>query len=82
MEASPAPIDPEAILQAEINRYVQKGFRVVSQTPRSAQLVKTKKFSCLFAILGILIIYLIYYMAKRDKQVYLTVDEQGQISRR
>lgn len=38
-------IAPEAVLQEEVNRYTKKGFRVVSQTSRSAQLVKPKKFS-------------------------------------
>ncbi len=83
----PAPtIDPEAILQAEINRYVKKGYRVTSQTARSAQLVKPKKFSIIWAMVWLLlvvlpfVIYLIYYTAKRDQQLYLTVDEQGKIT--
>lgn len=53
------------ILQREINKYVRKGFRVVSQTESTAQLAKPNKFSLLWALLwfllfGIgLIIYLI-----------------------
>jgi hypothetical protein len=37
MDVTPATINPEAILQAEVTRYVQKGYRVVSQTARTAQ---------------------------------------------
>lgn len=80
-------VNPEAVLQAEVSRYIQRGFRVVSQTPRTAQLVKPKKFSFLFAFLWLLVavvgvlIYLLYYAAKKDKQVYLTVDETGWITR-
>jgi uncharacterized membrane protein len=50
--------------------------------------VKSKKFSFLFALLWFLllgvglIVYLIYYAGKRDKQVYLTVDEQGYITQK
>lgn len=81
-------INPEAILQAEVSRYVQKGYRVTSQTSRTAQLVKPKKFSVIWAIIWFVlavlpfIVYLIYYAGKRDQQVYLTVDEQGQITRK
>jgi ABC-type Fe3+ transport system permease subunit len=81
-------VDPEAILQAEINRYVGRGFRVTSQTPRSAQLVKPKKFSVVWAVIWFVlmilpfVIYLLYYASKRDQQVYLTVDEQGHITRK
>lgn len=79
-------IDPEAILQAEIERYVEKGYRVTSQTARSAQLVKPKKFSILWAMVWLLlavlpfVIYLIYYAAKRDQHLYLTMDDQGKIT--
>lgn len=81
-------VDPEAILQAEVNRYVGKGFRVTSQTPRTAQLIKPKKFSVIWAVIWFVlmllpfVIYLLYYVAKRDQQVYLTVDEQGNLTRK
>jgi uncharacterized BrkB/YihY/UPF0761 family membrane protein len=77
-----------ANLQAEVNRYVRKGFRVTSQTLTSAQLTKRKKFSFLFAILWLLVagvgilVYLLYYAAKQDKQVYLTVDAAGKVTKR
>lgn len=76
------------ILQKEINGYVRRGFRVMSQTDTSAQLVKPKKFSFLWAmlwflLLGIgLLIYLIYYWSQKDQTVYLSVDERGRVSKR
>ena len=76
-----------AILQREINSYIRRGFRVVSQTDTTAQLVKPKHFSLFWAIIltflivGI-ILYLLYYLTKRDEVVYLEVDEQGRMKRR
>jgi len=77
-----------AILQREISRYLKRGFRVVSQTETTAQLVKPKSFSFLWAFLWLLmlgvglIVYLIYYWSKRDETVYLEVDELGRVRRR
>ena len=76
------------ILEREIKKYVRRGYRVVSQTDTTAQLVRAKKFSCLWALLWLLvfgiglIVYLIYYAAKRDDQVYIEVDERGKVKRR
>lgn len=79
---------PAATLQAEIDRYVGRGYRVVSQTEHAAQLVRPKHFSfplfVLFFILAVLpaVLYVLYYVGKRDKTVYLTVNDNGQIQRR
>lgn len=76
-----------AILQREIASYLRKGFRVVSQTHTTAQLIKPKKFSLVWAFLWLLVwifgvlIYLIYFAAKRDQQVYLEIDERGFVVR-
>lgn len=73
-------------LSAEIAKYTRKGYRVQSQTAISAQLVKPKKFSFVFAflwflLLGVgLLIYLLYYLAKRDKLVWIEVDETGRVT--
>lgn len=78
----------KAILQRTIADYVSRGFQVVNQTDTSAQLLKKKTFSCLYSILwfllfGIgLIIYLLYYAAKRDELLYISVDERGRVSTR
>lgn len=77
-----------AILQGVIAKFVRQGYRVVSQTDTTAQLVRPKRFSLLWAALwflffGIgLLVYLIYYMAKRDSQIYLGVDAYGKVIRR
>lgn len=68
------------MLQDRINRYVGKGYRVVSQTPESAQLVKPKRFSLVWFVVGLLLglvpglIYVGWYMRKRDEQVYLYLE--------
>jgi hypothetical protein len=73
-------------LQAEINRYIGRGFRVLNQTDTTAQLVRPKKFSLLWFIIWLILglgvgalIYAGWYMAKRDEQVYLTVDADGKV---
>ncbi len=75
-------------LQDEINRYVRRGYRVVSQTEYTAQLVKPKHFSfplfVLFLLLAVLpaVLYVLYYVGKRDKTVYLTIDAGGTVRAR
>ncbi len=86
---SPLPLTAAqraARLQSEINKYLGQGYRVISQTETTAQLVKPRGGpSCLLLILfGLtvigLIIYLIVYMRSRDRLVYLEVDEYGRVS--
>lgn len=75
------------ILSREINRYVKRGFRVLSKTDTTAQLVKPKEFSFLWALLwfflfGIgILVYLFYYMSKKDLAIYLEVLPNGQVVR-
>lgn len=80
------PIEERAeILQIEINRYLQRGLKVLSQTQTTAQLVKPKKFSCLLATLGLLLfgvgflIYIFYYASQKDTQLYIQVLDDGTI---
>lgn len=67
------------LLAKEVQRYVKQGYRVVSQTETTAQLVRPKAFSCLAATLwtllfGIgLIFYLFWYASKKDDTIYLQV---------
>lgn len=76
------------VLNRAIVPYIKRGYRVASRTETTAQLVKPKKFSFLWAVLwtlafGVgLVFYLFYYAAKRDKVVYLEVDERGRVLRR
>lgn len=77
-----------AILDREIQSYVRKGYRVLSQTDTSAQLVKPKKFSLILAVLLLIlmvlpfVIYLLMYVAAKDKTVYISIDSDGKVSRR
>ena len=43
-----------AILDKAVQRYVKQGFRVVSRTDTTAQLVKPKSFGCLWILLALL----------------------------
>lgn len=76
------------VLDKEVMQYVKRGYRVVSRTPTTAQLVRPKVFSRLWAILWTCVflvgflVYLTWYLAKRDQQVYLTVDDKAKIHRR
>jgi len=73
------------ILQREVSEYVNKGFLVISQTDTTAQLVKHKKFSFLWATLWFLVfgvgflIYVFWYWSRKDQGVYLEVTSNGQI---
>lgn len=73
------------ILQGHINRYLAQGFRVVSQTDTTAQLIKPKQFSCVIAALSLLLvgigflIYVFWYWASKDQTVYIQVDPFGRV---
>jgi len=73
------------ILQREISNYVNKGFLVISQTETTAQLIKQKKFSFLWATVWFLVfgigflIYVFWYWSRKDQGVYLEVTDTGQI---
>lgn len=83
-----SPEQRREALQKEINKYVSRGFRVVSQTDTTAQLMKPKTFGFLWALAWLLLfgvgilVYLFYYWAKKDETVYLQVDEEGRVKRR
>ena len=74
-----------ATLDSIVARYVRRGYRVVSRTPTTAQLVKPKNFSCLWATLWLLVlvvgllVYIFYYMSKKDDTIYLEVDAYGTV---
>lgn len=83
-------INPEhAIkLQSAVAKYVGKGYRVTSQTELSASLVKPKRFSMLAFLLWMClavapgILYLLYFWRKKDRVLYLYVDERGKVVER
>ncbi len=87
-EVPPSVASPEArrqVLQNAIQGYLTRGWRVVSQTDTTAQLIKPKQFSFLTFVLlffacGLGIIYAAWFMAKRDQSVYIHVNEWGQLA--
>ena len=86
---SPKSIDERrAILQREVSHYVRQGYRVVSQTDTTVQLLKPKTFSFLWAFLWLLVavvgllVHLLYYWSKRDLTVYIEIDEHGRVKKR
>jgi hypothetical protein len=75
-----------AVLDAEIAKYIRQGYRLTARSDTSAQLVKPKKFSFIWAIIWLILglgvgffIYLAWYLAKKEHAIYLTVDAQGRI---
>jgi len=80
--------DRAAVLEREVQNYVKRGFRVMSRTDTTAQLVKPKHFSLIIALICFLlavfpfILYLLIYMASKDETVYISVDDKGKISRK
>lgn len=76
------------ILNRTIANYSRQGWRLISQTDTTAQLVKPKSFSCLWATLWFLLfgigilIYLFYYWGKKEDTVFISVNEYGQVSRK
>jgi hypothetical protein len=80
LQEQPAPVDIHPALSKEIQKYVRKGYRVVHQTATTAQLVKPKGFSCFWALVWLfvfgvgLLVYIFYYLSKKDKILYLSVE--------
>lgn len=78
-----------AMLDEHIGRLVRYGYRVTSRTQTTAQLVKPKEFSLLWALVWLLvtlcvfglgiIIYLFYYLAQKDQTAYLEIDSHGDV---
>lgn len=74
-------------LNLAIQPYLGDGYRVVSQTDTTAQLVRPKRFSFMWFLfwsivtLGAgIILYPLYHLAlKRETQVYLTVAPDGHV---
>jgi hypothetical protein len=77
------------ILEDAVARYQQRGWILISNTGRTAQLTKPKKFNWvwfliwlvvgIFAVALPVIIYLIYYAVKKDETVTLSVNEAGEL---
>lgn len=74
-----------SLLEEEVGEYMRDGFLLRTRTATTAQLVKQKQFSFIWALLWFLvfgvglIVYLIYYAAKRDEGRYVEVDGYGAV---
>ena len=78
-----------SVLEQTILNYTNDGWVLVSRTDRMAQLKKPKKFNWVWFLLWLLvgmvafalpvIIYLIYYAAKKDELVTFSVNETGEL---
>jgi hypothetical protein len=74
------------ILEVQIGHYTRRGYFVRERTASTAQLIKPRTFSFLWALLwfllfGIgLVVYLIYYAAKKDDGRYVSVNEYGAVT--
>jgi hypothetical protein len=74
------------LLQNVIASYVGQGYRVISQTQETAQLVRPKRFSWILAIILLLIyvlpflLYLLYYAVQKDESIYIMLTENGKLS--
>ncbi len=72
-------------LNPVINIYVANGYRVISRTDDTAQLLKPKNFSVVLAVILFLFfaipffIYLFIYLGRKDKQVYITALSDGNL---
>ena len=72
-------------LEEEIAQYIHDGYFVRHRSATTAQLVRPKKFSFIWALLWFLlfgigiVVYLIYYAAKQDEGRYVEVDEYGAV---
>jgi hypothetical protein len=73
------------LLGEEVGLYMREGFFVRQRTSTTAQLVKPKQFSFIWAFLWLLVfgiglvVYLIYYAAKQDEGRYVEVDDYGAV---
>jgi hypothetical protein len=71
----------QARLAARVRAMTQAGWVVVQQTPSTAQLIRPKQFSAFWAIAWFLLcgvgvlVYVFYYMGKKDGTAYLTSDD-------
>ncbi len=72
MLTRPKAEDP---LADHVAYYVRQGYRVLSQTDASTQLVKPKQFSLVWFFLMLGVFYIPWYVAKKDKAVYLMASD-------
>jgi hypothetical protein len=76
---------PDRILDERIFQYARGGYRVIHRSDYSAQLLRPKRFSFLWAVIWFLffgigiLVYFAYYFAKKEKTIYIAVTSSGSI---
>ncbi len=76
------------VLDEAIGDYLGLGYRVASRTDTTALLVRPKVFSFFWALLWFLVfgvgvlVYGMYYLSKRDIEVYLSIGSDGELQER
>ena len=71
------------VLEGEIQTWSRDGYVIVDRSATTAQMSRKKAFSCLAATLSFLffgigfLIYMFWYLSKRDEIIYLSVDANG-----
>lgn len=72
-------------LEREIESYLSRGFRVLSRTDTTAQLIKPRRYDPTWGCLGFLtfgvfwVIGLLVFLMSKDQLVYLSLDASGQV---
>jgi hypothetical protein len=65
-------------LLERVRFWTDQGYRVISQTSDSAQLVRPRRFNPIEFIA--MPIYLVEYLRQQDRTVYITVDAAGHVT--
>ncbi len=72
-------------LENAIEPYLREGFRVVSRTETSVQLIKPRRYNPTFGCLGFLtfgvfwVLGLLDFLLQKDRLVYLSLDANGAV---
>ena len=80
-----ADSEAHTTLQDTIGDHASRGFTVSSQTETTAQMVRSKEFNLVPALLWFLLfgigvlVYVFYYMYKRDETIFIRV-QGGEVS--
>lgn len=78
-------VERSVILADQIERFASDGWRVLHQTPTTAQLTRPKRLSVVAALFWLLLcgvgllVYLLIYADRRDPIVRLTVASTGMV---
>ena len=72
------------VLEKQVLEHTRRGYRIDSRSETSVQLTRPKTFSFIWFVLTLplgFILYLIYYLSKRDRTVYIQLSPTGAIQK-